>query len=109
MDRESVLRIIENFRQALERKKIKVQTIILYGSCAREDYKEGSDIDLIVISQSFSKIGYWERIEIITDVIVELYEPIEAIAMSPEDWADGDSMFVEYAKNGKVFDYEEGK
>jgi len=109
MDRESVLRVIEMFRQALEKKKIKIQTIILYGSCAREDYQEGSDIDLIVISKSFSKIGYWDRIELLTDVIYELYEPIEAVAMSPEDWADGDSMFVEYAKHGKFFNYEEEK
>ena len=106
MDRESVLRTIENFRKALEARNIKVQKIILYGSCARDDYKEGSDIDLIVISKSFSKIGYWERLEVMTDVITELYEPIEAVAMSPEDWKEGDSMFVEYAKSGKVFTYD---
>ena len=105
MDREHVLRVIEDFKNALEERKVKVQKIILFGSCSRGEFKEGSDIDLIVISKYFNKISYWERLDIVSEVIGDLFEPIEPVLMTQEEWDEGDSLFVEYAKNGEVFQY----
>ena len=102
MDKNSIINIINRFTQLLQAQNIRPQKIILYGSCASGTNKEGSDIDIIVISDDFFKKDYWERIEILTEAIYQIFEPIEAVAMTPEEWERGDSFIVDYAKNGEI-------
>ena len=102
MDKNSVLDIIDNFKKILQKNGIRVDKIVLFGSFANGNPHEGSDIDLIVISQDFENKGFWDRIEILTEAICEIFEPIEAIPMTPAEWESGDSMIVEYARRGEV-------
>ena len=102
MAKKSVLNSIDLFRKGLMAKGINVSRIILYGSYAKGVETDSSDIDVVVISSDFSKKDYWERIDILSDVIYDVFEPIEAVAMTPEEWEKGDSFIVDYAKNGEV-------
>ena len=102
MDKIAVLKIIAEFKKVLQKNGTKVDRLILFGSYADGHPHEGSDIDLVVISQDFENKDFWERIEILTEAICEVFEPIEAIPMTPSEWEKGDSMIVEFAKNGEV-------
>lgn len=102
MDKKSVLDLVKKFQKVLESKGTKVDRIILYGSYAEGTQHEGSDVDLVVISNDFVKHGYWERIDILSQAIYELFEPIEAVAMTPDEWSRGQSLLVDYAKRGEV-------
>jgi uncharacterized protein len=48
-------------------------------------------------------MDYWERIDILTDVIYEIFAPIEAVALTQEEWEKGESLVTDFAKNGKGF------
>jgi len=102
VDKKTVLRIISNFKKALEERGVKKHKIILFGSWAMEKNQEGSDIDLIVLSDDFLGKTYWERTEIISAAIFEIFEPIEAIAMTFEEWERGDTPIISYAKSGEL-------
>jgi predicted nucleotidyltransferase len=102
VDKRAVLEIISNFRKALESEGIKTDKLILFGSYAAGRHKEDSDIDIVVISQDFNDKNYWERIDILSSAIYEIFEPIEATAFTPEEWERGESLIVDYAKNGEV-------
>ncbi|OHB66904.1 MAG: nucleotidyltransferase [Planctomycetes bacterium RBG_13_62_9] len=102
MDKEAVLRIISEFGKALEAEKVRPQKIILFGSYSTGTQREGSDIDLVVISEDFAGKDYWERIDVLATAIVKVFEPIEAIAMTPQEWESGDSLIADYARNGEV-------
>jgi uncharacterized protein len=102
VDKGTVLRIISDFGKALEAEKVRPQKIILLGSYSTGTQHEGSDIDLVVISEDFSDKDYWERIDVLAAAIVKVFEPIEAIAMTPQEWESGDSLIVDYARNGEV-------
>lgn len=52
MDQDAVVKIIEQFKKALESSNIKVEQLILYGSHATGTAREDSDIDIVVISPS---------------------------------------------------------
>ena len=61
-----------------------------------------SDIDVVVISEDFAGMGYWERIDILADVIYTMSAPLEVVAMTPEEWERGDSFIADYARYGEV-------
>ena len=102
MDKGEVLVIIEQFRLALLKQGVKSAQIILFGSYANGTFREGSDIDLIVVSPDFEGMEYWQRIHAIVEALLEVWEPIEAIAMTPEEWKRGDSMIAQFAREGEV-------
>lgn len=87
----------------IEARGIRLKKIILYGSFVTNTNREGSDIDLVVISEDFTGKSYWERIDILADAIYEIFAPIEAVAMTPEEWESEDSFITDFARNGEVF------
>lgn len=102
MDKDAAIEAIRKFKKALERKNIKVDKIILFGSYAKGTQRDGSDIDVAVISNDFQGRNYWERIDILTDAIYEVFEPIEAVPFTPEEWERGDRRIIDYATEGEV-------
>ena len=102
MDKNTVLGILSRFRSVLETQGLAVNRLVLFGSYANDTYKEGSDIDVVVISEDFESKDYWERLDILSNAIYEIFEPIEAIAMTPEEWERGESVVCEYAREGAV-------
>jgi len=102
MGKAAVLKIIGQFKDALEKKGIKIDRIVLFGSYAAGRQRQSSDIDLVVISNDFSGMGYWQRIDLLSDAIYEVFKPIEAVAMSGSEWEKGDSFIADFARNGEV-------
>ena len=102
MDKQSVLNIISIFRKSLEKRDILVDRIILFGSFSTGNFTDESDIDIAVISGTFKNMDYWQRIDILSDSIYEVFAPIEAVAFTPEEWESKSSIMVEYAEKGEV-------
>jgi predicted nucleotidyltransferase len=102
MDKNAVLDIVGRLRRGIEARGIRPQKIILYGSYADGTHREGSDIDVVIISNDFAEKSYWERIDILADAIYEIFAPIEAVAMTPEEWERGDSLITDFARTGEV-------
>jgi predicted nucleotidyltransferase len=102
MDKKAALEVLSRFRRAIESQRIRVDKLILFGSYATGANREGSDIDVVVISKDFANKDYWERTEILSDAIYHVFEPIEAIALTPEEWEKGEMRVVDLAKGGEV-------
>ncbi|MFZ0547674.1 MAG: nucleotidyltransferase domain-containing protein [Candidatus Promineifilaceae bacterium] len=100
MGQDTAIETIKRFKSALESADIQVEKLILFGSYATDTAREDSDIDVVVISPSFEGKGFWERIEILSNAIYEVFAPIEASAFTPEEWRAGQSLLVDYASNG---------
>jgi predicted nucleotidyltransferase len=54
MGQAAILNTTRQFRKALEFLNIRVEQMILYGSQAADTAREDSDIDVVVISPSFT-------------------------------------------------------
>jgi uncharacterized protein len=102
MDKAAALEIIRRFRAALEQTGVPVREMVLFGSFATGTFTEDSDIDVVVVSEAFSGLNHWQRIEKMTDALYELFQPIEARALTPEEWESGDSMTAIYAKTSTL-------
>lgn len=102
MDKTEVIKIVKKFIQKINTQGIRPQKIVLYGSYAVGTNSIGSDIDIVVISDDFIGKGYWERIDILSEAIYEIFAPIEAVAMTQEEWEKGDLFVTDFAINGEV-------
>jgi len=100
MGQDTVLDTVRQFKNALESSGVRVERMILYGSHANGTAREDSDIDVVVVSPSFSGKSYWERIDLLTEAIYRVLAPIEASAFTPEEWESDKSLMVDFARNG---------
>lgn len=77
--------IIERFRQQLEKVGIHPLRIMLFGSHASGTAREGSDIDLIVISDDWIKYNHRERLEILGVAAARILEPVQAQGFTTDE------------------------
>jgi predicted nucleotidyltransferase len=102
MDKKAVLTILGQFRKALERSGIRIKKMILFGSCATGTNTENSDIDVVVVSDSFNGLNHWQRIERMSDALYEIFQPIEARALTGDEWESDGTLTAQYVKSGAL-------
>ncbi len=82
--RSEIKKIIERYVRELEGLGIEVSQVILYGSYARGNPEEYSDIDIAVVSPAFSKLDIFERQQILSAAHHGFAVPLEPIGLAPE-------------------------
>ena len=94
-----VKKTIDDYLQALNRGNIPIQEAILFGSYARENYQEWSDIDIALVSQIFSgnRIEDKDKIRKIT---LSVSSEIEVIPFSPSDFVIQNPLVKEILETG---------
>lgn len=85
MDKEVNL-IIAKYKQKLETLGLKVQKIVLYGSCTSGNAKEESDIDLVVVSDDFKEMDLWERLCLLGRARIGIKRPMEILGLTKEEF-----------------------
>jgi predicted nucleotidyltransferase len=78
-------RIIERYRQQLTELGIRPARILLYGSQAAGTAREGSDVDLIVISDDWKSFSHRQRLEILGVAAARILEPVQAQGFTMEE------------------------
>jgi len=61
MDQETAQKVEKQLKTTAEKENIKIEKIILFGSRARNDYNEESDVDLIIVSKDFEGVDWYKR------------------------------------------------
>lgn len=77
--------IIEEYKEALQSLGIDVERVILYGSFAKGNQREDSDIDIVIISKDFQKMNLRERLEVLGIAAVRIMKPVEAMGYTPRE------------------------
>jgi predicted nucleotidyltransferase len=78
-------RIVRRYRAQLKKMGIRPARILLYGSQAAGTAREGSDIDLIVISGDWKKYNYRQRLELLGIASARILEPVQAQGFTPSE------------------------
>ncbi|MGB9662252.1 MAG: nucleotidyltransferase domain-containing protein [Moorellaceae bacterium] len=84
-ERADIKAIVEQFAEALKNQGIQVDKIILFGSRARGDAREDSDIDLLVVSHDFARMPLHRRYEVLGKALAKVMQPIEPLPCTPEE------------------------
>jgi hypothetical protein len=105
MDKCTNKRVIKSLKKYLKKigKRFRIEKSILFGSRAKDDWKTESDVDLIIVSQDFSKFNFRKRIsEVIGDWNEEI--DLEVFCYTPEEFEKKKnqiSIISEAIKTGK--------
>lgn len=78
-------RIVKRYRIQLQKMGIHPTRVLLYGSQASGAAREGSDIDLIVISEDWKKYNQRQRLELLGIAAARILEPIQAQGFTPNE------------------------
>jgi len=85
-----IAEIIARYCKQLHQMGIRVERAILYGSRARGETKESSDIDVLIVSSDFERMNKRERLELLGVAAARLWQPIEAIGCTPQELASAE-------------------
>ncbi len=83
--RPEITALIAHYCEQLEDMGIRVERAILFGSHARDEAKDGSDIDVLIVSSDFEALSKRERLEQLGTAAARLWHPIEAMASTPSE------------------------
>lgn len=100
--RQEIENIIEKYIQKLRQLGIQVSKVILYGSYAKGNPKEYSDIDIAVVSPSFHKMDIFERQLLLSKAHHKFGEPIEPVGLTPRQLKDKKGFAKEILETGVV-------
>jgi len=81
--RSEIGAIANAYLQELSKLEIKTNQVILYGSFAKGNFREDSDIDLLIVSDSFKRKNLRRRLEILGIAAARIMQPIEAYGVTP--------------------------
>jgi len=83
--RSEIGAIANAYLQELSKLEIKTNQVILYGSFAKGNFREDSDIDLLIVSDSFKRKNLRRRLEILGIAAARIMQPIEAYGVTPHE------------------------
>jgi uncharacterized protein len=83
----SVPDVVGRYCRQLEQMGIRSERVLLFGSQAKGTAREGSDIDLVIISSAWAPYGERERLELLGIAAARILEPIQARGATPDEIA----------------------
>ena len=98
---DSVIEAVKKYIRELERNNIPIQEAIVFGSYAKGDPKEESDIDIALVSTAFTGDRFEDRRKIVP-FRRKIDNRIEPIPFRPEDFEQGGNLVDESKKTGKA-------
>jgi predicted nucleotidyltransferase len=89
MDRETIKKVAQKIKDISKSEDIELEEIIIFGSRTRKDYTKGSDIDILLVSQSFEGLKWYKRPAIFYRYwdYEKLVEP-EFICLTPREFKE---------------------
>ncbi|MCX5838250.1 MAG: nucleotidyltransferase domain-containing protein [Deltaproteobacteria bacterium] len=96
---DSIIDIVRKYVAELERHSIPVRQAILYGSFAHGQIREESDIDVALVSESFTGDRFEDRRRIVP-LRRKIDNRIEPMPFTPTRFSDGGNLIDEIKKTG---------
>lgn len=95
--KDTIVNDVKRYIEALKANGIPVQKALLFGSWARGDVREESDVDVALISSIFSGDRFADRRKIVP-LRRGINSNIEPIPFTPQDFAEGGILVEEIVR-----------
>jgi predicted nucleotidyltransferase len=100
LTRKAVIQIVRNYANEIEQQGVRLRTVILYGSFAKDRQHEWSDIDVALIADDFTGLGFLDKKRFAGIMVQKPYVRIEVKTYPTEYFRSGDPFINEIKKDG---------
>ena len=84
----AVIDAVRNYLVAVRKSGIHVRRAVLFGSCARGEAGEDSDIDIVVIAPEFDRPRASSKIDLLWELRAWTDSRIEPVAVGEREWEE---------------------
>lgn len=92
MDKETIEEVKEELTKIAEDSELEIEKAIVFGSRAREDYRDKSDVDIIIVSPDFENKPWNKRsVEFYLGWNYDNLPTPEIICLTPEEFEEKSS------------------
>lgn len=106
MAEKKIINVVRFLHKRIEENGVRVDRLVLFGSHAKGNASEESDIDIVIISNDFKGKDRFTRAEMTgraeRETIRKYMVPFDIVTMTPDEFDRGDSIIADYAKEGKI-------
>lgn len=85
MDKKTIQSALTTFTERMQ-KKYRADRVILFGSYARGEATEYSDVDVLVVSSFFQRIPQSNRLDVLYDDIRDLTPDFNVFGLTPSEY-----------------------
>jgi len=88
----------------MDRLPLKINSIVLFGSHARMEDMQWSDVDLLIISEDFSSMRREDSIRLVLEKW-DYEKPVEPVCLAPDEVSEATPLIWEVCRDGiAIFD-----
>lgn len=106
LSRENTIKLVQSFAREIKGTGINLKKVYLYGSYAKNEQKEFSDIDVAIIADEFTGFGFEDIKYFVNIHLKKNYYLIQPKTYPPEYFEKGDPFIDEIKKTGIGIDFE---
>ncbi|MDO8446242.1 MAG: nucleotidyltransferase domain-containing protein [Deltaproteobacteria bacterium] len=96
---DEAIGVVERFLRLVEDAHIDIQKAVLFGSYARGTAGKWSDIDIALVSPSFSGVSFYDN-KMLIPFMLKVDSRLELHLYRPEDFTEDDPFVKEIVKTG---------
>ncbi len=96
---DKIQRIISQYLAALKEHGFQIQEAILFGSYARGNANQWSDIDLALVSNEFEGVRFTDKNKI-RKITISVSSDLEVLPFNPKDFTSGNPLVKEILATG---------
>jgi len=93
--------LVNAISQLASKMGLRINSIVLFGSHARAEDLQWSDVDLLIISEDFSRMKAEDRVRLVLEKW-EYEKPVEPVCLSFEEISEFNPLIWEVCRDGVV-------
>lgn len=102
VDQRTAVETVKKFVEEIKKQGVKLKTVVLFGSYARGDQREWSDIDVALVADEFIGVGFEDIKRFIDVTIQKPYLYIEPHTFNTQDFENGNPFISEIRRTGII-------
>jgi|APTNR8051073442_1049403.scaffolds.fasta_scaffold01627_8 predicted nucleotidyltransferase len=104
VEQQAAINTVKRFAEAIRKQGIDLKAVILFGSYARGEQREWSDIDVALVADEFIGVSFEDIKRFIDVTIQKPYLFIESHTFNTSEFYEGNPFISEIRRTGIVID-----
>ena len=107
MSEKRIREIVFFIKKFLKQKQLKIDKVVIFGSCLKGNFTAESDVDVAIVSRDFEKKDIFARTEMLRglnwSLVRQFMLPFDIVSISLKEWKTSSSFSANFVREGREF------